>query len=934
MSVGLLSLSSQPNNNRVTINAIASYLNLVKGFGFAPIPGNQDANGYPVTTPATIIGSNPNMPSGYYGTFTLSWLGQGSMQILSAPPIVVTSGGTAIFEIGTNSGDRQSSNLSLTSQIAPSVVFAFGWNIQSISSGAGGVITINTKTNFVASGAGYSIRNSTVNITGANANTGANGTWVVTNLTASSFDLVGSTFTNVQASPAGQAILAAGNMSIRINNTGTFSGFSNLVWARTGDIAAINSGLYLDSALISQYQALAGSSGPLSSRAWLRFMDLSGVQANYEVDFSQRVPATAMSYGKWTPAGYYVGTITNTADAFTCSNPSASGGGAYVDGEMVIGLPSATNATVSPTLNVGARGAKPILLYSSGQLPVIWVLPSAPPPSPGTDVLQFTFQASWLTGGTPVVVNYSTVAGDTTISALSAHLNTFFGTQTTLTNAGINFTNPLTATGPMIIPPPAAAGHLTVTYTSGPAVISIGTMTTSRMLTTATAGSYPTFIYNLLLDAFIYTDTSPAFSTPFEILVEMCNRTNMHCWWNWGTTRGSFVTAVTQFFADSVTGLNSGLRFGNEAYNEVWNSSLFPYSIILTLGQTLGFKNGGQLSYTGLRTIQYAALAKTAWTGKGRSASDFYVMQMAQTFQVGVGNPFDIHQLKGDELVTTNTYYNTYGALNGTGTAVADYSVAGSRPVDITTVIGCAPYWGSPWFSSTAGNITGPITQHVPWLQASLDFTNGNTATAFTSLANQFNGTTTRSSGSSGAQVLASGANDNFYNFVFTSQEAQAAQYDAFRIANSIPKLGIMHYEGANQWAVGSNGTNGTNSATDTGPLITQITALQGSNPPWDVSPYTVSGTNNITELCNQVLNMIWGWKMDLDHNGNPANTGSYKGLITTYYFQALKTTSGANRETKPAQYGYQASIWGMFPTDFHLGNNYQNYAAISTWNT
>src|SRR6266704_3370265 len=108
--------SAPTNNNRVTINVPGGaiyYANLAKGFGFIPDPTNQDANGYPVTTPAAIIGSNPSMPANYYGTFTWSWNGTGSMQILGAPPIVVTSGGTAIFEIGTNSGDKASSNLTL-----------------------------------------------------------------------------------------------------------------------------------------------------------------------------------------------------------------------------------------------------------------------------------------------------------------------------------------------------------------------------------------------------------------------------------------------------------------------------------------------------------------------------------------------------------------------------------------------------------------------------------------------------------------------------------------------------------------------------------------------------------------------------------------------------------------------------------------------------
>lgn len=905
------------NNNRVTINAIASYLNLAKGFGFAPIPGNQDANGYPVTTPASVISSNPTMPAGYYGTFTWSWQGTASMQILSAPPIVVASGGTAIFEIGTNSGDKGPSNLTLSSQANPSIVFAFGWNIQSISAGAGGVITINTKTNYVASGSGYTVTGSLVNITGANANTGANGTWTITNKTASSFDLVGSTFTNAQAGAAGQAIFAAGNMSIRISNSGTFSGFTNLIWCRSADLASINAGLYIDNTLISQLQYLMNNGVDFGSRGWLRFMDLAGVQANYEVDFAQRRPATAMSYGNWTPAGYWVGTITNTADALTCSNPSASGAGAYVDGEIVMGYPSATNSTINPTLNVNSRGAKPIFRYNVG-VPPIWIILSGPPTTPGTDVMQFTFSATWLNGGTPYVVNYQTVAGDTTIGNLAAHLDTFFGADATLAAAKIFHGNPQGSTGPIIYPPTAQAGRLTVTYTSGPAIATIGTMATSTL---ATNSGTPTFIYNYLLDGWIYKSDGIAFSTPYEVIIEMCNRVGAHCWWCWGTTRGSFITAVTQFFADPTNGLTSGLRFGNEYANEVWNNFAFPYPILSTLGTTLGWSpssSNALYSYVGLRTKQYVTIAKAAWTGAGRSASDYYALQMAAIFDVSQNSNFDTYQLKGTSLVTSNTLYANYGALNGTGTATGNYNAAGSRPVDITTAIGCAPYWNSLWLgrnsATNSSQINGTVAQNVPWLQASKDYALGSTATAFTSMVNQFNGTTTSPVPPSVGTTLFN------YATTFTNEETQASQYDSYRSGAGLSPLAIMDYEGGPAFGVGADSNSGVNSvnSADIASLAARMTTLS-----WDVSAYTVSGTNDTTEMATMYFTMSQAWKYD----------ATYKNLIKTSYYQSKSIISGSHRETKPAQYGYSQSNWGLFPASFLAGNQYSSYDAIHEWN-
>jgi hypothetical protein len=84
--------------------------------------------------------------------------------------------------------------------------------------------------------------------------------------------------------------------------------------------------------------------------------------------------------------------------------------------------------------------------------------------------------------------------------------------------------------------------------------------------------------------------------------------------------------------------------------------------------------------------------------------------------------------------------------------------------------------------------------------------------------------------------------------------------------------------------------------------------------------------------MAHMCLNLTQGWKLDLDHNGNPANTGSYKDMIKQYYYQALVRAS-AGREVKPAQYGYQNNAWGLFPGNYELGNHYASYDAIHEFN-
>lgn len=933
---------SRDNNNRATINILHqsdrhAFKNIAKGFSFpAQDPTTVSSDGYPLSTPASVIGSNPSMPLGYYGEFVWKWTGQGSMQILSAPPMIVSSGGTDIGLAGSSGDITGGSNVTASGKTNPRIVFAFGWNIQAISDNGSGLIRITTKSGYVSSS---SYTSTVVNIAGANANTGANGTWTITKVDGQNFDLVGSTFSNAQGSAGGTAVFGATNLAIRFLNSGTFSGMGGLVWCRSADEASVDAGQLISDDLIGQLQTLMNDGGSsLASRGWLRFMDVTGVQGSFECDFSQRVPSSYVTYvasgSLFFRPGYWAGTITNGgSDDYTCSDPSVSvwNGSSYIDNAIVQGLPTATNTNGTPTLAVGGHAAKPILNMKDSSssidagIPLILGL-TAGAPTPATDVLQYTFSATWLNGGTPVVHNYTTVSGDGTLTTLTARLQASLAANTTLRNAGIQFQNPPAANsfGPFVTYPSAQAGRLSISYTSGPAISEIWNCKKSQVPTTGT-----TFIFNYLLDGWLMQREGMISSIPFEAIVEMCNRVGAHCWFNWGMTKPQWITDVAKFFGDNTTGLTSGLRFGGEAWNEVWNAGATPYQFLQNIGCTLGWSltsHNPNYSFTALRTIQYSALSKAAWIGKGRNASDHYTFTMGPTFDTTISGSFDDAMLSGNFLTDVlGGYYSSYGGLGGGSTPA--YTAAGSRPVDITTAIGIAPYWGSPWWNTTASNITGAMSNHTPWLQASLDYANGNTATAFASLTNQFNGTTTRVSGTSGAITLAS-----YQSGAFTNEEALAASYDSYRTGAGLPKLGILHYEGGPQWAVGDNGVNGTNSVTDTTPLTNQITSLiSGSS--WDVSPYTVSGTNSASEIANQVVKLMMGWKYDTDVNGGAAGTGSYKRLIKDSYYQALKTISGSNRETKPAQYGYYASTWAFYPVDFNLANPYQNFDAMSEWN-
>jgi hypothetical protein len=440
---------------------------------------------------------------------------------------------------------------------------------------------------------------------------------------------------------------------------------------------------------------------------------------------------------------------------------------------------------------------------------------------------------------------------------------------------------------------------------------------------------------------------------------------------------------------------------------------------------SLGIPDG--FSAMTLRLMQYSVLSRAAWTGKGRNAADNYIVLMSQVANSNAqpNSAFDSLAMKGSNLVTTNTIYAAFGGLGGVPTAIS-YNASPNRPCDNITAVGLAAYWESDYIRATSDSLgaPNPVTDNANWLQASKDYANGLTSTAFTAMAAMFasqrgaaqiaptgssynNGTgvvilnlvapintgtlnvgdsvlvtvvtgtgavqsiaghrrttiatssgttlTFNAGASLGAMTITGGtvldATASNYDSAsganltallvsdFQQMELMAAQYDASRAAltPALPPLGFLHYEGAPQWGFNNNGTDGTNNLGNPSlaNLITQMTNLS-----WNVSAYTLSGTDDKTEMAQMALNLIQGWKFDLSGlsptvgSGTPANTGSYKNFIKTYYYQALVGASaGKNREVKPAQYGYQFNTWGLFPGGFETQAPYTNYNAIHEFN-
>ena len=346
------------------------------------------------------------MPEGYFGDFVWKFRGRGSMQF--SPGALIRSGGHNIVGVNGSSGDTNY-NTTILDKTNPRVVLAFGALIlgmspSPVSNGAGGQRVRLTFKPGYANSASSIIR---VQALAGRGQAAATGVWNCVRIDANTLDLASNAANGQPATwdasdpyrgPGGEAIWQASNIAVYVLAQGTFSGFSTVVFCKAEHEALVDSGKIADPALIEQLRYL--------NPAWLRFMDITGVQASFENDFSRRVPATSICYpgpsGRFVP-DYWVGTIKRGSDdAFACANPLASRNGAYVDNEVVQGVFDLPNTGINPTLNVNGRGAKYIYDFDAKPRKMRF---SGSIPLAGAKLI-FRFAAPWLNGGAPYDVSY------------------------------------------------------------------------------------------------------------------------------------------------------------------------------------------------------------------------------------------------------------------------------------------------------------------------------------------------------------------------------------------------------------------------------------------------------------------------------------------------------------------------------------------------
>lgn len=922
-------------------------------------PNALTADGYPTSSITSDVTCNFNLDITYYGRYLIWWTGTGAFSC--AFPAIIYNGGSAALGVGNNSGSTAANTgfglningLTQPTQASP-CEFSFGALVASVSGGNGSLVTITTSQSLnFGSGLGTGSVIKLQNGVSANLANGPNpdGSWTITNIDGTHFTLNNSSgVVSPTVTGAGgpgvqtEAILNGANFSGSFSYTfGTYSGFSNMVFCKKSDQAAVLAGQLASPIYVSQIKAL--------NPRFARLMDYSGVQNDRSSAFSNRTQISNLSWGSpgHLVPGYYVGAITNGGtDNYTCSNPSLSPStGPPVDGEVVIGQLSAANTGVAPTLAISRTGfgsAKPILspdvnagasqinLFLTGSVPV------------AGKVVTCNFSGAGLVG--TYSPTYTVLSSDTTLTILGNSLQTKFRADATLLAAGVivpfNGTVIGSAFSLQFNPNIGGLGASNLTLTAsdnGTPGAAYATGTTD--IGSLQSNAYCSFYYSALIGGWFCLQGSPGIhgGFPLEWAADLCNRAGVGLWLNigvmWSAAR---ITSTVQALA------NLGVKeLTIECGNETWNSFEAEWAAWTTMGCCLGLNNAtnpvsSANGFTGLRTLQVAQLAVTAWTGAGRSRSQLFIELAYQFVDMNTSGTTDtcVNRMKGANLNTSTNA--TLAALGGMGQTALSFnpSTSGNRPIDNADAIGGAPYWCGAQFNVNNGGFfldTGvPLAAYNGSLlaaynyaygtptqqQAALDFlynVSGNSGDLYNG---QLNGSTNFVNQLASFE-LGSGQQTAGYSGVGTF----IASFDSFRSGAGLSILGCFAYEGFHDSGptVGAETTGAANSLIALGYTNGYSSSLPGaaSGGPTGSSDTPALAATNLTAL-------LAAFKFDTRF-----------ATLSNKYFTAFQAAarSGGNRIALPATFGFEGpNVWALYPGFIgSVPTPYQGVNALQSFN-
>lgn len=960
-------------------NSALAFINLAHGMlltssgGQANFPSLLTADGYPNDPAGTAITSTirdsafNSWDATYYGRYKLWWTGTGCL--VSGQPAIIYSGGAAVIGLGAGSGTVGANagfgGAGTQPRSGTPVEFAFGALVTSVSGGGGSLVTINhTAVNF---GSGFATGTWIKLGQGVSANlaNGPNfdGSWQITNVSATSFTLNGSTGVS---SPTVTGTGGAGSQSealSRVGNAGNgqgfnfpngqiYSGFSDLVICKSANAAAVLAGQLASPEYIN---ALKGPAG--MNPAYIRFMDYTAVQFDRASSHTYRTKTTNLSWGAfhYVP-DYFVTTAANTgvvgsfSDVYTCANPTASGVGAYADGEQVAFQIPATNTGWAPALNVNSRGAAPILnpLTTSNAAQKIADMTGTLPTNGSVQTL--TFSGAGL--GSPHNVTYTKGAGDTSFNILGSQIRGAVQNDATLTAAGIfaPFNGALSKALYFSYNPNIGglgSSPLTVTGTdaSGNTIYHFGTCEPSTFV----AGSYATFAYSKLIGAWLTVcDNSgasssltygPHYGAPLEFYVDMCNRVSCGLYLQigqlWDQTR---ISSTATLIAGS---LNAGLKFKPGYSNETWNNGAAEWTLSQTLGCCLGFLNTlsalsiGQDSLTGLRMAQLSNLVSAAWTGAGRSRSDLKVQMECWSLDIrAVGSAqyptsTNTYRFNGTLLnPASNTMLANFGAIGVSAYAI-NHAASPNRPIDLSDDAGGAPYYAGGQFNCGGAFGIGSGLQTVDYSGAAITISSYNSL--LLAAWNYVNGNSTQQGAA--LDFLYDGTNGDLYNgllhgtytnnWQLASWEITSADpfspgtfgigsvlqsYDTGRTGAGLSQIGYVCYEGSLQ----------------TGPLAGDISTLINSlNALGDTAGYSsglpgaAAGSSTVAGDAANIQTLMFG------NDTLPGFVGDNRYKLLTLKYLTLCQQSGRwvsgstfvnSRTSMGTTYGFEGpGYWSIY---------------------
>jgi hypothetical protein len=514
--------------------------------------------------------------------------------------------------------------------------------------------------------------------------------------------------------------------AVYTSNTGSgnYGGSGEVACYRTSDAARYAAGKTFTSEFITRVKNATPNP--------IRFMPLTNTgnsNVSNQTAWAYRKKPSNLSFtSNQTPPGAIVGggsaAISGTNNVYTSAATTDNPSGAYVDGEVAIGITNVANTatnfsgTISgSTLTVAA----PTNFQAPGSAIVAGVTIGGSGVATGVTVVSQSSSAVSTTGTFTSSSNTITVAstsnllpgmlvivagvtGGTTITSINTNTSvitisintTAPGTGVTISFNGGNGVYTISSPYSQTIPAESMTAAFPMTFNPGgrgaKPIVGVGGGQLVNGLIGANAVG--TFVYKAApTDAWIYAGGGIQWALPLEAQIELAKEVNADAWFTIPYLANSdFITNLGTIVRDN---LPSQLNAYFEFSNEVWNFAFPQTGYAFVTGNKLGWVQGSAqniYSWYGLQSKQSFDLLTTVFSGQPSRLRPVLAYQIA----AGTSNLAD--RYGGAQLIpnkttqqtvtfTTGTPCKVLWTFNGFATegAQVSFSSTGTLPTDSST---------------------------------------------------------------------------------------------------------------------------------------------------------------------------------------------------------------------------------------------------------